>query len=825
MRTDPTSLPRLRPAPKAPPRPSDKADAGAAARRLRRGLSDDTFVKQASSKSASRARPARFAQVLSPSLAESVGVGERRALRAPVSGLSDGAAGARTKLGRLLDDNPDVRTNQDLINHFYGRTDGTWGGAAAMAGDHGVDLNDLVADRQGDPRALPAAGPSSATPSPSPSPSSPASPAPGAADPSQAAQDAADIAAQNEAPYAELPPEDPDLGDNVHDKPSGPSQAEQDAADIAAQNQAPFAEHLPDDPNTVADPRVSGARDAVRDALAGADHQDREVRRQAIETASTTAREQIEALPPSLRAQAIDRMGPELERIGAGIPELGGERTDRVLSSLSRLGAAAGNDGARRAAQHVARGTPEGVVRDGAHASNAGQYRDAIQRAVERGDGAGFGVALAEQLASDPSEDVRDLSAGLAIGVKKAVDTLVHRTDVLARERDELDARVGDMQAVTSNLLHDDERARGAAAFADERAGLVRALEEPAAALADATQALTASDLSHSVLQTAGAQGLEALARTAGTTAGDEALAALGEDGPALERAVGLVGKGGADELGAAIVQGTAAARDFPVDVAKRLGTAVLNTVGGPLGGRTRRALSLYDALRTGDLQSLASQVPGAGADLLRAFGKGGLAAGLGKASSVIGGAFDAWEAAHALGDGDYARASVLGAGALGSALALAGVGGPAGAALGFFGALGGIALDVRDATRRWNDRKNDWSRFLDAAVDPGLRERAGPLLELKNVGAVNDAFGRVAAARSATPQRLLRETADVAAGHRDGASLLDRIGKAATGHGTGSSAIDARIGELLDELFAMEQIPADATYLPDPSAGSADAW
>jgi peptidoglycan hydrolase-like protein with peptidoglycan-binding domain len=51
------------------------------------------------------------------------------------------------RMDQLLRDNPQLRTNQDFINHCYRSTDNTWAGASEMAARYGKDLNQLVQHR------------------------------------------------------------------------------------------------------------------------------------------------------------------------------------------------------------------------------------------------------------------------------------------------------------------------------------------------------------------------------------------------------------------------------------------------------------------------------------------------------------------------------------------------------------------------------------------------------------------------------------------------------------------------------------------------------
>ncbi len=54
---------------------------------------------------------------------------------------------APTPIGTLLSEQPQLRTNQDLINFFYRTSDRSFSGATALAARYGIDLNMLVRDR------------------------------------------------------------------------------------------------------------------------------------------------------------------------------------------------------------------------------------------------------------------------------------------------------------------------------------------------------------------------------------------------------------------------------------------------------------------------------------------------------------------------------------------------------------------------------------------------------------------------------------------------------------------------------------------------------
>jgi lysozyme family protein len=68
---------------------------------------------------------------------------------APAPAPAPAASAEKTALAKLLDQNPSLKTNQDLINYFYKQGSGTWSGAQKVAKGYGVDLNALVADRKG----------------------------------------------------------------------------------------------------------------------------------------------------------------------------------------------------------------------------------------------------------------------------------------------------------------------------------------------------------------------------------------------------------------------------------------------------------------------------------------------------------------------------------------------------------------------------------------------------------------------------------------------------------------------------------------------------
>jgi hypothetical protein len=77
--------------------------------------------------------------------------------------------GPPTGLAKTLADNPSIKSNQDLINHYYKQGGGTWEGASKLATADGASINKLVRDRQGIPGATtsttPATTPADTTPS------------------------------------------------------------------------------------------------------------------------------------------------------------------------------------------------------------------------------------------------------------------------------------------------------------------------------------------------------------------------------------------------------------------------------------------------------------------------------------------------------------------------------------------------------------------------------------------------------------------------------------------------------------------------------------
>ncbi|MCB9642787.1 MAG: hypothetical protein H6728_06885 [Myxococcales bacterium] len=66
----------------------------------------------------------------------------------PVPQRSSSSLDNNEKLGRLLDADPQIKTHQDLINHLYAKGDGSWDGASKAARDLGINMNDLLGNRQ-----------------------------------------------------------------------------------------------------------------------------------------------------------------------------------------------------------------------------------------------------------------------------------------------------------------------------------------------------------------------------------------------------------------------------------------------------------------------------------------------------------------------------------------------------------------------------------------------------------------------------------------------------------------------------------------------------
>lgn len=65
------------------------------------------------------------------------------------AGLENPAGTPAANLEALLANSPQIKTNQDLINHCYSQGGGTWSGADKVASNYGQSLNALVHNRGG----------------------------------------------------------------------------------------------------------------------------------------------------------------------------------------------------------------------------------------------------------------------------------------------------------------------------------------------------------------------------------------------------------------------------------------------------------------------------------------------------------------------------------------------------------------------------------------------------------------------------------------------------------------------------------------------------
>ncbi len=68
---------------------------------------------------------------------------------------------AKTGLAKTLEDHPRIKTNQDLINHYYRHGGGTWEGASRLARSEGASLTQMARNRRKSP--VPAAPPKTST--------------------------------------------------------------------------------------------------------------------------------------------------------------------------------------------------------------------------------------------------------------------------------------------------------------------------------------------------------------------------------------------------------------------------------------------------------------------------------------------------------------------------------------------------------------------------------------------------------------------------------------------------------------------------------------
>ena len=86
--------------------------------------------------------------------------------------------GPQEDFDKLISNNPNIRTNQDLINHLYQEGGGSWGGASQAAERYNQDLNALTRNRDGVIDRSSATPTNPAAPAAPTAPTGPAAPTP-----------------------------------------------------------------------------------------------------------------------------------------------------------------------------------------------------------------------------------------------------------------------------------------------------------------------------------------------------------------------------------------------------------------------------------------------------------------------------------------------------------------------------------------------------------------------------------------------------------------------------------------------------------------------
>ncbi|MCK6508532.1 chitosanase [Myxococcota bacterium] len=122
-------------------------------------------------------------------------------------------------LHNVLREHPNLRTNQDMINHAYQQGGGSYDGAANYVRGLGLDMNDLVRNRSGalpQPPApsQPAPAPSQPAPAPSQPAPAPSQPAPAPSQPAPAPAPAEPPTGASESPLHRVLREHPNLRTN-----------------------------------------------------------------------------------------------------------------------------------------------------------------------------------------------------------------------------------------------------------------------------------------------------------------------------------------------------------------------------------------------------------------------------------------------------------------------------------------------------------------------------------------------------------------------------------------------------------------------------------
>lgn len=199
--------------------------------------------------------------------------------------------------------------------------------------------------------------------------------------------------------------------------------------------------------------------------------------------ATVTAADQLSYLvqgqPPEVQAAVLREAQADLARLARQVEHLSREETDRAVAALSRVAEAVGSDQVRLLTDTLARELPD--VLSTKRGRTETRFLDAMQGAIEGGQGALLATAMAHSLADDGHAD---LAADVHERAGEAVAAVRERYDEAKAAVDARNAELALVQTTWGASLDEDARAAGMEAFLEHHADDYTELDDASGILA-----------------------------------------------------------------------------------------------------------------------------------------------------------------------------------------------------------------------------------------------------------------------------------------------------------------------------------------------------
>jgi HPt (histidine-containing phosphotransfer) domain-containing protein len=219
----------------------------------------------------------------------------------------------------------------------------------------------------------------------------------------------------------------------------------------------------------------------LRETTRAAHGSSREARAASVAAAEQLAR-LVEGQPPEVQAALLSGAEAEIAQLTRQVRHLSSDETDDAIAALSRVANSVGSDNVRLLTDTMARELPDalsGAARRGTNREE--RVLDAMQDAIEGGEGALLATAMARSLADDGHAG---LSAGVRERAGEAVANVRERYDEARAAVDARNAELAVMQTTWGATLDEDARAAGMESFLSHHEDDYSELDDVSAVLA-----------------------------------------------------------------------------------------------------------------------------------------------------------------------------------------------------------------------------------------------------------------------------------------------------------------------------------------------------